>query len=98
MRRRSFQPNFGVLVGKVEHAAADRQLGVARAAVIHDDRLADHRRAQRIDVPGDRVGSSVDGQIGHGRRAGYDGCNGGCARLVQFGDGGIGATHDHSFG
>ena len=90
------QSDLGILVGQVEHAAAEREFGVADAPVVHDDRLADHRRAQRVDVPVDGVARAGDGEV---RQRGGSG-HGGLGRRrggVQFGDHGVGATHDNSF-
>ena len=46
---------FGELAGEHEHAVADAQLGVADAAVGHDDRLAEQLRVEHFGVPLDRA-------------------------------------------
>ena len=96
LRAGRFQPELGVLVGEVEHAAADRQLGMPDATIVHFVRFSDHRSAEGVDVPGDGVTRVRDRQVrqrGGPRGSGRNGFGGG---LVEFGDGGIGATHDNS--
>ena len=97
--RRRFQAELWVLVGQVQHAVADREFGVADAAVVHLVHLADDGCAEHVDVPGDRLPRIGDRQVGQCRgpwgRGGHLGLDGG---LVQFGDGGVGAAHDNSFG
>ena len=69
LRLRRSEAELWVLVGQIQHASRERQLGVADAAVVHHDRVADDGGAQGIAVPcdgGSRVG---DGQVRQGRRA-----------------------------
>ena len=91
---RRFQAELGILVGQIEHAVADLQLGVPDAAVVHLVHLADERRAEGVDVPGDGVAGVRHGQVGQCRRTRgsrrHLGLGGG---LVEFCDGGIGAAH-----
>ncbi len=96
LRAGRFQPELGVLVGEVEHAVADCQFGVPDAAVIHFIRFSDHRSAEGVDVPGDRLTRVRDRQVRQRGGPRGSGCNGLGGGLVQFGDGGIGATHDNS--
>ena len=58
---RGFHTDLGIFVGEVEHAAADRELGMPDATVVHHDRFADDDGAKRVDVPVDRLSC-----IGHG--------------------------------
>ncbi len=94
---RRFQAKLGIFVGQVENPVADLQLGVPDAAVVHLVHLADQRRAEGVDVPGDGLARIADGQVRQccrtrrcRRHLGLHG------RLVQFSDGGVGAAHDNS--
>lgn len=95
MRRWTSQADLGVLVGQVQHTAAECEFGVPDAAVGHQERFADDDGAQRVDVPIDRLARVGDGEVG--QRARPRQTRGG-GRLGQLGDGGIGAAHFNSFG
>jgi hypothetical protein len=85
LRRRRFQADLGVLVGQVQHTVANRELGVADAAVVHLIRLTDDGCPENVDVPGDRVSCVRDGQVGQCRWP--RGCRrhlGLCGGVVQF--------------
>ena len=97
LRARRFQPELGVLVGEVEHAvrrSPARRARCGRRPSRYGSPTTDS--AEGVDVPGDgvaRVGDRQVRQRGGPRGSGRDGLGGG---LVEFGDGGIGATHDNS--
>jgi hypothetical protein len=95
LRVRRFQSELRVLISEVEHAAPDRQLGVPDAAVVHLERFTDHRSAEGVDVPGNGLARVRHGQVWQrgGARGSRRNRSGG---LVEFGDGGIGASHDNS--
>jgi len=81
----------------------DRETGaivtsVSDPSVIHHERVADQCRAQRVDVPVDCVAGVDDREVGQGGRAGHGRHDLGRGGLVQFGDDGVGAAHDNSFG
>lgn len=90
LRCRRFQSELGCLVGEIQHPGADRDLGVADAAVGYHDRIAKQHSIQRFGVPGDgrpRIGNSQIRQ-GSGTRLGDR--VGGSAHHNSFGSWGQG--------
>ena len=53
-RRRSFQPEFRMFVGQIQHAAGYRDLRVPDSPVVHHDWIPDHDGVEGIGVPRDR--------------------------------------------